>query len=37
VFKGVGLKPFVVGMAGAVVVGGAGFVMALIFGRFIVL
>jgi uncharacterized integral membrane protein (TIGR00698 family) len=37
VFKGVGLRPFVVGMAGAVVVGGAGFVMALIFGRFIVL
>ncbi len=35
VFKGVGLKPFAVGMAGAVVVGGAGFVMALLLGRFI--
>ncbi len=37
VFKGVGLKPFVVGMAGAIVVGGAGFVMALLLGRFITL
>jgi uncharacterized integral membrane protein (TIGR00698 family) len=35
VFKGVGLKPFVVGMAGAVVVGTAGFVMALLLGRYI--
>ncbi len=35
VFKGVGLKPFVVGMAGAIVVGVAGFVMALLLGRFI--
>lgn len=37
VFKGVGLKPFAVGMAGAVVVGGAGFVMALLLGRYITL
>ena len=37
VFKGVGLKPFAVGMAGALVVGGAGFVMALLLGRFITL
>ena len=37
VFKGVGVKPFVVGMAGALVVGSAGFVMALLFGRFITL
>ncbi|MEZ5420948.1 MAG: putative sulfate exporter family transporter [Vicinamibacterales bacterium] len=36
-FKGVGLRPFVVGMAGALVVGGAGFVMALLFGRFVTL
>lgn len=37
VFRGVGLQPFVVGMAGALVVGGAGFVMALLLGRFVVL
>lgn len=37
VFKGVGFKPFVVGMAGALVVGGAGFVMALLFGRYVTL
>lgn len=37
VFKGVGLKPFAVGMAGALAVGGVGFAMALVFGRFIVL
>jgi uncharacterized integral membrane protein (TIGR00698 family) len=37
VFKGVGLKPFVVGLAGALVVGGAGFVMALLLGRFVTL
>jgi hypothetical protein len=35
VFKGVGLKPFVVGMAGALVVGTVGLVMAIIFGRFV--
>jgi uncharacterized integral membrane protein (TIGR00698 family) len=35
VFKGVGLKPFVVGMAGALMVGLVGMTMALIFGRFV--
>jgi uncharacterized membrane protein YadS len=35
VFKGVGLKPFVVGMAGAFVVGVVGMTMAIIFGRFV--
>lgn len=35
VFKGVGLKPFAVGMAGAIVVGAVGLTMALIFGRFV--
>jgi uncharacterized integral membrane protein (TIGR00698 family) len=35
VFKGVGLKPFVVGMAGALVVGAVGMAMAVIFGRFV--
>lgn len=35
VFKGVGPRPFVVGMAGALVVGGAGFVMALLLGHFV--
>jgi uncharacterized membrane protein YadS len=35
VFKGVGLKPFVVGMAGALAVGIVGFTMAIIFGRFV--
>jgi len=35
VFKGVGLKPFAVGMAGALVVGSAGFLMALAFGRYV--
>jgi uncharacterized integral membrane protein (TIGR00698 family) len=35
VFKGVGLKPFVVGMAGALVVGTVGLVMAILFGRFV--
>jgi uncharacterized integral membrane protein (TIGR00698 family) len=35
VFKGVGMKPFVVGMAGALVVGIVGMTMALIFGRFV--
>ncbi len=37
VFKGVGLKPFVVGMAGAVVVGLVGFTMAALLGRFVTL
>jgi uncharacterized membrane protein YadS len=35
VFKGVGLRPFAVGMAGAIVVGAVGVTMALIFGRFV--
>ena len=35
VFKGVGLKPFAVGFAGAVVVGAVGMTMAIIFGRFV--
>ncbi len=35
VFKGVGMKPFVVGMAGALVVGAVGMTMAIIFGRFV--
>ena len=35
VFKGVGLKPFAVGMAGALVVGAVGMIMAVIFGRFV--
>lgn len=35
VFKGVGLKPFAVGMAGALAVGSAGMLMAVIFGRFV--
>ena len=37
VFKGVGLKPFAVGMAGALVVGAVGFVMAAVLGRFVTL
>ena len=35
VFKGVGLKPFVVGMAGALVVGAVGMGMAVLLGRFV--
>ena len=35
VFKGVGVKPFAVGFAGAVVVGAVGMTMAIIFGRFV--
>ena len=35
VFKGVGLKPFAVGFAGAIVVGAVGMGMALVFGRFV--
>jgi uncharacterized integral membrane protein (TIGR00698 family) len=37
VFRGVGVRPFVVGMAGALVVGAAGFVMATLLGRFVTL
>jgi uncharacterized integral membrane protein (TIGR00698 family) len=37
VFRGVGLKPFAVGFAGALVVGVVGMAMALIFGRFVTL
>jgi len=35
VFKGVGMKPFAVGMAGALAVGSVGMLMAVIFGRFV--
>ncbi len=35
VFKGVGLKPFAVGLAGAVVVGAVGLTMAILLGRFV--
>ena len=35
VFRGVGFKPFLVGLAGALVVGIAGFVLALLLGRFV--
>lgn len=35
VFRGVGLRPFVVGLVGALVVGASGFVMALLLGRFV--
>ena len=37
VFKGVGLKPFAVGMAGAVVVGIVGMTLAVFLGRFVTL
>lgn len=37
VFKGVGLKPFAVGLAGAVAVGLVGLSMATVFGRFVTL
>ena len=37
VFRGVGARPFAVGMAGALVVGAAGFVMATLLGRFVAL
>ena len=37
VFRGVGLKPFVVGLAGAAVVGTVGLLMAIGFGRFVTL
>ena len=35
VFRGMGLKPFAVGLAGAAVVGLVGMTMAIIFGRFV--
>ncbi len=35
VFKGVGLKPFAVGMAGALVVGAVGMGMAVLLGRLV--
>lgn len=35
VFKGVGMKPFAVGLAGALAVGSVGMLMAVIFGRFV--
>jgi hypothetical protein len=35
VFKGVGMKPFAVGFAGAVAVGVVGMAMAVAFGRFV--
>ena len=35
VFKGVGLKPFAVGMAGALAVGGVGMILAVLLGRFV--
>jgi uncharacterized integral membrane protein (TIGR00698 family) len=35
VFRGVGLKPFAVGLAGALLVGLAGLAMALLFGQFV--
>ena len=35
VFKGVGLKPFVVGLAGALVVGAVGMGMAMLLGGFV--
>jgi uncharacterized integral membrane protein (TIGR00698 family) len=37
VFRGVGLKPFVVGLAGALVVGSVGMLLAVVFGRFVTL
>ncbi|MQC25289.1 MAG: putative sulfate exporter family transporter [Chloroflexi bacterium] len=35
VFQGVGMKPFAVGLAGALAVGSVGMLMAIIFGRFV--
>ena len=35
VFRGVGFKPFVVGMAGALVVGAVGMALAVLLGRFV--
>ena len=35
VFKGVGMKPFAVGLAGALAVGSVGMLMAIVFGRYV--
>jgi uncharacterized integral membrane protein (TIGR00698 family) len=35
VFKGVGARPFAVGLAGALIVGAVGLTMAIVFGRFV--
>ena len=35
VFRGMGLKPFAVGMAGALAVGGVGMILAVLLGRFV--
>jgi uncharacterized membrane protein YadS len=35
VFRGMGLKPFAVGCAGALTVGSVGMAMAFLFGRFV--
>jgi uncharacterized membrane protein YadS len=35
VFRGVGAKPFAVGLAGALVVGGVGMTMAVLLGRYV--
>ena len=35
VFKGVGAKPFLVGLAGALVVGAVGMLMALLLGPYV--
>jgi uncharacterized integral membrane protein (TIGR00698 family) len=35
VFKGVGARPFAVGLAGALVVGAVGLAMAIVFGRYV--
>jgi uncharacterized integral membrane protein (TIGR00698 family) len=35
VFRGVGFKPFAVGMAGALAVGGVGMILAVLLGRFV--
>ncbi len=37
VFRGVGIKPFAVGLAGALLVGVIGFIMSFLLGRFVVL
>jgi uncharacterized integral membrane protein (TIGR00698 family) len=37
VFRGVGAKPFAVGLVGALVVGAVGMTMAIVFGRFVTL
>jgi len=37
VFKGVGVRPFIVGLVGALVVGAVGLVMAIVFGAYVAL